>query len=198
VEFEFRLGRGREGPRQFLGKVERILQTDGYVACEQVGGPKVVHACCWAHARRKFIEAHRVSPGESVDEEIVRRIDGLFAIAAEARAQGLDVARRDALRQREARTVLTGIRAAIEAAPVSELPASKLGRAITYALGLWPKLERFLEHPVRELSNNLAENSTRPAAVGRKNGSTWAAKRRGRRWRPFCRWWRTAGAWAST
>ena len=40
---------------------------------------------------------------------------------------------------------------------------------MTYTLALWPKLTRFLEHPVVELSNNLAENSMRPVALGRKN-----------------------------
>ena len=48
VVFDFRLGRGREGPKQFLGNFEGILQTDGYIAYEHVGGPKIVHACCWA------------------------------------------------------------------------------------------------------------------------------------------------------
>ena len=47
--FDFRLGRGRAGPREFLGRFEGILQTDGYIAYEQVGGPKMVHVCCWAH-----------------------------------------------------------------------------------------------------------------------------------------------------
>jgi transposase len=49
VVFDFRLGRGREGPKEFLGQFEGILQTDGYVAYESVGGPKLVHAGCWAH-----------------------------------------------------------------------------------------------------------------------------------------------------
>ena len=49
------------------------------------------------------------------------------------------------------------------------LPASALGKAISYTLSLWPKLTRFLEHPELELSNNLAENSMRPVALGRKN-----------------------------
>jgi transposase len=49
VVFDFCLGRGREGPRDFLGQFEGILQTDGYVAYEKVGGPKLVHAGCWAH-----------------------------------------------------------------------------------------------------------------------------------------------------
>ena len=65
VAFDFRLGRGREGPKRFLGQFEGILQTDGYAAYEQVGGPKVVHACCWAHSRRKFIEALKLHPDDS-------------------------------------------------------------------------------------------------------------------------------------
>ena len=57
VVFDFRLGRGREGPKQFLQLFEGILQTDGYAAYDRIGGPKIVHAGCWAHARRKFIDA---------------------------------------------------------------------------------------------------------------------------------------------
>jgi len=49
VMFDFRLGRGRDGPKAFLGNYEGILQTDGYIAYEKVGGPKLVHAACWAH-----------------------------------------------------------------------------------------------------------------------------------------------------
>ena len=167
--FDFRLGRGREGPKLFLGEFEGILQTDGYVAYEKVGGPKMVHACCWAHARRGFYEAHKLSPGETVARSIVLLIDELFGIDAEARAQALGTAERDALRQERSRPLLKKIRAAVEAARDSALPSSKLGRAIKYTLGLWSKLDRFLEYPVLELSNNLAENSMRPVALGRKN-----------------------------
>jgi hypothetical protein len=56
-----------------------------------------------------------------------------------------------------------------QAARDAALPSSKLGKAIRYTLELWPKLDRFLDHPVLELSNNLAENSMRPVALGRKN-----------------------------
>ena len=51
VVFDFRLGRGRDGPKQFLGQFEGLLQTDGYAAYDQMGGPKMVHAGCWSHAR---------------------------------------------------------------------------------------------------------------------------------------------------
>jgi hypothetical protein len=46
VVFDFRLGRGRDGPKQFLGQSEGLLQTDGYAAYDQIGGPKMVHAGC--------------------------------------------------------------------------------------------------------------------------------------------------------
>jgi transposase len=43
----FSLGRGREGPAKFLKDWNGILQTDGYQAYDQVGGPGVVHVGCW-------------------------------------------------------------------------------------------------------------------------------------------------------
>jgi transposase len=49
VVFDFRLGRGRDGPKSFLGQFEGILQTDGYAAYDQIGGPRMVHAACWSH-----------------------------------------------------------------------------------------------------------------------------------------------------
>ena len=169
VVFDFRLGRGREGPKQFLGNFEGILQTDGYAAYEKVGGPKLVHAVCWAHSRRKFFEAHKVCPGETVAKGIVILIDQLFGIDAEARARDYDLAARHALRQQQAPSLLDTIQQQIEAARGQALPSSKLGNATTYTLALWPKLTRFLDYPELELSNNLAENSMRPVALGRKN-----------------------------
>ena len=44
-----------------------------------------------------------------------------------------------------------------------------MAKACNYTLTLWSRLTRFLEYPVLELSNNLAENSIRPIALGRKN-----------------------------
>jgi transposase len=169
VVFDFQLGRGREGPRKFLNGFNGILQTDGYAAYDKVGGPQVVHGACWSHSRRKFYEAHQVSPSESVAKGIVLLIDELFGVDAEARAQNLDFAGRDRLRQQRARPLLETIRQKIEAAREQALPASKLGGAIAYTLGLWGRLTKFLDHPELELSTNLAENSMRGVALGRKN-----------------------------
>jgi transposase len=169
VVFDFQLGRGRDGPKKFLAGFNGILQTDGYAAYDKVGGPKLVHAACWSHSRRKFYEAHQVCPGESVSKGIVLLINDLFGIDAEARAQNLDFAARDILRQQRARPLLDTIKQAIEAARGQALPASKLGGAVAYTLGLWERLNRFLDYPELELSTNLAENSMRGVALGRKN-----------------------------
>lgn len=169
VIFDFRLGRGREGPKQFLGSYAGVLQTDGYQAYEQVGGPGMVHAACWTHARRGFAEVVKLNPGDPVALAIVEQINQLFTLDARARQQGLGLADRDRLRRENAPTVLEAIRSGIEKARASALPGCALHKACQYTLGLWPKLTRFLEHPELELSNNLAENSMRPVAVGRKN-----------------------------
>jgi hypothetical protein len=50
-----------------------------------------------------------------------------------------------------------------------QLPQSACGKAAAYTLNMWPKLVRCLEYEQVELSNNLAENSMRPIALGRKN-----------------------------
>jgi transposase len=167
--FEFRMGRGREGPKQFLGQFEGILQTDGYTAYDTTGGPKMVHAACWAHARRKLFDALKLNPDDRVARQLVGRTDELFLIDAEARDAGLDHAARHALRQARSRPLLNIVKQEMEAAQVAALPSSALGKALSYTLTLWHKLTRFLEHPELELSNNLAENSMRGIALGRRN-----------------------------
>ena len=169
VVFAFEMGRGRAGPREFLGKFAGILQTDGYVAYQGVGGETLVHACCWSHARRHFMDALQVNPGDVAATQVVVAIDDLFAIDAEARALSLDVTARHEIRLERAPASLEIIRQRVQKAQAQALPASKLARAAHYTLALWPKLTRFLEYPELELSNNLAENSMRGVAIGRKN-----------------------------
>jgi hypothetical protein len=96
-------------------------------------------------------------------------VDELFAVDAEARRKALTTAARNAQRQETARPLLDDIRSRIEAAQSVSLPSSALSKACQYALTLWKKLTRFLEYPELELSTNLAENSMRPVALGRKN-----------------------------
>jgi len=132
--FDFRLGRGRAGPQEFLGQFEGLLQTDAYGAYDRVGGPKIVHAGCWSHARRKFFDAAKLHPGDVKATRMVARIDELFAVDAEARERNLDHAARHALRLERAKSLLEVIRRKIEAARAVCLPSSALGQAANYTL----------------------------------------------------------------
>ena len=116
VVFDFRLSRGRDGPKRFLGQFEGILQTDGYAAYDQIGGTRMVHAACWAHARRQFFEAVQLNPRDPVATPIVALMDDLFAIDAEARGKALGIAERHVRRQEAARAILDDIRSKIDAA----------------------------------------------------------------------------------
>jgi transposase len=169
VVFDFQLGRSREGPKRFLGKYEGILQTDGYAAYDRVGGPKMVHAGCWAHARRYFFQAVEAHPQDRAAIALVATIDELFALDAQARQQGLSVLERDQLRQQKARPLLEAIAKQIATARAQCLPQSALAKACNYTLTQWGRLSQFLDYPVLELSTNLAENAMRPIALGRKN-----------------------------
>jgi hypothetical protein len=169
VVFDFRMGREREGPKRFLGNFEGILQSDGYAAYDQVGGPKIVHAACWAHARRKFFHAVELNPKDQDALRLVAQMDELFAIEAQAREEELSPQDRQLLRLDKSQPLLEQIKSQIQRARSEALPKSVLAKACNYTLTLWTRLSRFLEHPELELSNNLAENAIRPLALGRRN-----------------------------
>jgi transposase len=168
--FDFQMGRGREGPAHFLDKFEGILQTDGYVSYVRgVGGPKMVHAACWSHARRGFVDSIKLNKLDAASIGIVELMDQLFAIDARARDEKMDHAARHVLRLQGAPPLLEKIQARVLALGKNVLPKSAPGEACAYTIKLWKKLTCFLEYPELELSNNLAENSMRGVALGRKN-----------------------------
>lgn len=168
--FDFRMGRDREGPRKWLANFDGILQTDGYAAYDHdIGGPNMAHAACWAHARRYFVDAIKLNKQDAASVRIVALMDELFAIDARARDEKMNHAARTALRLEKAPPLLDKIHEQILAISMTVLPKSAAGKACGYALRLWKRLTIFLEHPELELSNNIAENSMRGVALGRKN-----------------------------
>ena len=181
VVFDFRMGREREGPKGFLGNFEGILQSDGYGAYDQIGGEGIVHAACWAHARRKFFDAVKLNPKDQTSIQIVAQMNELFSIDAKARDEALSQNDRHLLRLEKSKPLLDQIKAAIEAARAAALPKSALAKACNYTLTLWSRLSRFLEYPELELSNNWVENSMRPVALGRKNWIHLGSKEAGPR-----------------
>jgi len=138
-------------------------------AYDHVGGPKMVHAACWAHARRKFFQAVELNPEDQTALGIVVQMDRLSEIETQARQEALSPEDRHSLRLEKSKPLLDSIKSRIEAARSDALPRACWPKPANYTLTLWTRLRRLLQYPVLELSNNLAENAMRPVALGRRN-----------------------------
>lgn len=176
VVFDFEMTRSKQVAKEFFKDYGGILHTDGYAAYEKdIGTRDLIHACCWSHARRGFIDAIKVeNKAHATDARLERAVvlmDGLFAIDREAREQNLSLDDRHVLRQERAPAFLDELHALLMEMRTSSafLPQSVAGKAINYTLKRWVELTQFLKHPVIELSTNWAENSMRPIAIGRRN-----------------------------
>src|SRR5881296_2605169 len=168
--------RSQEAARQVLDGYRGIVLADGYSAYEALSraGPSFALAHCWAHVRRKFIEAEPHFPEPC--GEVLALIGHLYAVeraCPRVDGAGDDGAHAEALRLRAASR-------AEQSAPIiaelcawahrqRALPESSLGKATAYMLGLWPGLTRFLDDPRIPLDNNATERGLRGIVVGRKN-----------------------------
>ena len=122
---------------------------------------------CWAHARRKFVEAESESP------QAVRMVHGLIGHLYRDEYQYDDKRHSPKLRATrrlaQSTQVLSRIEKVVQILHLRARPKSRLGKACTYLLGQWTALLRIRQHGQVRLDNNLIENAIRPSAVGKKN-----------------------------
>jgi transposase len=168
VCFDYRKGRGRDGPEEFLGSFRGMLQTDGYNAYDIYEKRQGITLYgCMAHARRKFDQAKDNDPARA--EYVLERMKKLYMTEREAREKNLTPEQRKELRAEQSFPVLKELEAWLKEQLPDILPKSTIGQAITYTLGLWNRLTRYIDNGQVEIDNNLIENSIRPVALGRKN-----------------------------
>jgi transposase len=168
VCFDYRKSRGREGPDAFLKGFKGALQTDGYVGYDIYEiRQDITLLACMAHARRKFDQAKDNDLERA--SYVLERMQALYRVESIAREQGLTHDQRKELRQKESLPILEELEQWMKDQLPEVLPKSAIGKAITYTLGLWGRLTRFIENGQWEIDNNLVENSIRPVALGRKN-----------------------------
>ena len=180
VVFEYRHGRGKEGPMEFLKEFKGALQTDGYTAYNVFGrDKKIILLACMAHARRKFTESKDNDRERA--EAMLAMMQKLYAIERNAKLLVPDFNAIRELRQKESLPVLIEMEAWLKKNLIETLPKSSIGQAIAYTMNLWPRLIRYIEDGRYQIDNNLIENSIRPVAIGKKNymfaGSHDAAQR---------------------
>jgi transposase len=168
VCFDYRKGRGREGPDEFLRSFRGMLQTDGYGAYdiyEKKDG--ITLYGCMAHARRKFEQAKENDKKRA--EYVLECMQRLYMTEREARENNLSAEERKALRAEQSLPIIRELEKWMKEQLPDILPKSSIGQAISYTLGLWPRLTRYVDNGQVEIDNNLIENSIRPVALGRKN-----------------------------
>jgi transposase len=168
VVFDFQMGRGREGPLEFLKGFCGVLQSDGYAAYDDLG-EGIIHAACLTHVRRGFVEAAKLAPQNPLPREVLERIGQLYAVEEKARQAGLGPAERQALRQEHSVPVMSALKVRLVEIRQQIPPGGKLAQACDYALGQWSRLEVFLSNGLVEADNNWCEGAMRPLALGRKN-----------------------------
>jgi len=122
-------------------------------------------AGCWAHARRKFIEAEPVA--REVVPNILALVKRLFAI--ESRAEKSTAEERLARRQSESQPILDSLQALLFEQKEKLLPKHPLALAIGYTLNQWKELTLFVTDGAVPIHNNLAEQQMKRIALLRKN-----------------------------
>lgn len=168
VVFDYLPSRKKKGPSLFLKDFSGNLQTDGYAGYNDVASREdVTMFACLAHVRRKFIEAEKNDAKRS--REAVNLIRKLYEIERYCREEGLTAEQRLNVRQEIAKPIMVEFKKWLYDNCNAGLPKSPIIKAIDYTLGLWTRLERYLDHGEVEIDNNLIENSIRPIAIGRKN-----------------------------
>jgi transposase len=105
VCFDYRKGRGRDGPEEFLESFRGMLQTDGYVAYDIYEKKEGITLFgCMAHARRKFEKAKDNDLKRA--EYVLERMAKLYMTEREAREKGLSFDQRKELRTEQSLPVL--------------------------------------------------------------------------------------------
>ena len=170
VLYDYQISRGQEHPKWFLQAFRGYLHVDGYPGYHDLKSVQLVG--CWAHARRKFDEAVFSQPDElkhlpSIAREGLQFCNQLFTIERSCKDKTAE--ERHATRQAKSKPLLEGFLSWLQQQEAKTLPKSALGKAITYCLNQWKKLNTFLEDGRLEIDNNRGERSIKPFVIGRKN-----------------------------
>ena len=169
VLYDYDASRSAKVPTRLLEGFQGYLMTDGYDGYNEIARTRgVERLACWAHVRRRFVEAVRVQPKgkRGKADEAVSLIGKLYRIEREHK----DASQEDRhfARQSSSVPVLAELHAWMLKTTPLVTPKSALGTALAYMGNLWPQLNRYTERGDLPIDNNRCENAIRPFVIGRK------------------------------
>ena len=169
VYFHYDMGsRGGDTARKLIGGYRGTIQTDGYEVYEAYeGAPGKRMIGCWAHARRKFVEA--LDEDKKHSSEALVYIGKLYGIEKEMQEAGLDHYAIQKRRQEESYKIIQEFENWMNSVSGCFTPKSRMGKALVYTYTLLPRLSRYVLDGRYNIDNNGVENAIRPLAIGRKN-----------------------------
>lgn len=171
IAFLFAPTRGSEVVRTALKDFKGVMLTDGYKVYELFAQAesRVVHAQCWAHARRHFAEAEGAVPrqaGAALD-----LMTEIYSHEDRIRQRGFSPEQVVAYRGEHVKPLVDRFFEDLRKALREEvfLPTNPFTKAARYALDREAALRVFLQYPDVALDTNHVERAIRPIALGRKN-----------------------------
>ena len=169
--FHYAASRSSTVAGSLLAGFKGYLQTDDYAGYNSVVAEYgITQLGCWAHARRKFIDAQKAGSKNKKAgkaEMAISFIRKLYAVEKQIAEQSPED--KYQARQQRAKPVLEELRTWLDKTLHSTLPKGLLGKALGYLDKNWDKLTVYIEDGRLNIDNNPAENAIRPFVVGRKN-----------------------------
>lgn len=178
IVFNYRKGRGKQGPKEFLVNYQGYLQCDGYSVYDKIGTKKGIELVgCLVHARRYFHEA--LDNDKASAEYALKSFKSIYELERNWKEDSDE--QRYRKRQEQIKPQLEQLLDWSKQKILKTTPKSKIGQALGYYIRQYPKLIAVTQSGKLKLDNNLIENKIRPLALGRKNflfaGSHDAAQR---------------------
>jgi len=171
--FPYAETRGTLHIRKFLGPLEpgTVLLSDGYAAYTRFHKETegLIHAQCWSHSRREFVQAEAHEPERVADA--LEQIRAFYRIEEEIREQGLTGKAKREYRYRHTRPQVAQFFDWVDQQLLDRglLPSNPFTKALLYVRSRKGPLQVFLEDPDVPIDTNGVERQIRPIAVGRRN-----------------------------
>jgi transposase len=171
IAFPFAASRAQAVVREALGKFCGVLLTDGYLVYERFAQTvnRLVHAQCWSHTRRHFVDAERAEP--RFVTEALDRISAFYKEEAYIREHGLEAEAKLAHRGEVTKPLVEDFFAWLKQTVRTQvlLPSNPFAQAARYALEREAALKVFLAYPNVPMDTNHLEREIRAIALGRRN-----------------------------
>ncbi|WP_415837720.1 IS66 family transposase, partial [Shewanella livingstonensis] len=166
VLYDFHNSRAAACVVNYLDGYQGYLHVDGYQAYAKTEATLIG---CWAHARRKFIDAKKLQGKNKTGKAdvVLSLIQKLYGV--ESRIKDKSVDDKYTTRQQASVPILDKLKAWLEQNQPNLVGNSKLIEAANYMANQWHKLIRYVDDGRLSIDNNRAERAVKPFVIGRKN-----------------------------